>query len=200
MGFFSIEAFDLTMTDYESGNPLQAYYYTVKDIVDEYGEPRPLSIGQLVMAICFQQATTLESDIVTLMNSMAVTVQEIEVLTGIQEKIINSPDENGNLRHTEINDYDISQWPNGNYSSYTKVPWGDVSTMLSNEIGLSTKDLSSEQVISALSTALDDRNTVNQTDTIHLQSLTNKRDQRFDLISNVIKSFNNVLVSVANNL
>ena len=47
---------------------------------------------------------------------------------------------------------------------------------------------------------MDSLNTISQDTLIQLQSLTAKRDQSYDLVSNVLKSLNNVLVGNANNL
>ena len=46
---------------------------------------------------------------------------------------------------------------------------------------------------------MDEKNSFSQKTMIELQSLTQKRDQSYDMISNVIKSLNTVLVSNVNN-
>ena len=35
---------------------------------------------------------------------------------------------------------------------------------------------------------------------IELQSITNKRDQAYDMISNILKSFNTILTATVNNI
>ena len=47
---------------------------------------------------------------------------------------------------------------------------------------------------------MDSLNTISQDTLINLQSLTAKRDQTYDLVSNALKSFNTVLVGNANNI
>ena len=77
-------------------------------------------------------------------------------------------------------------------------------TSLSNVTGLpSGTSWSYEQVqtaISLLEDKMDSLNTISQDTLIQLQSLTAKRDQTYDLVSNVLKSLNTVLVGTVNNL
>jgi len=198
--------FNLSMTDPETGNRLQGQYYTLTGVMAADGKQlRPLSIGQLVMAVCLDQAVKLEADIVTKMQEMAKTVTRIEVLTLLQETIINNPDSTGKL--TLSHTYDLSQWPRAE----GKTPYGSAENwsttykfLTSDSDGPLCKGLTTtstaEEVVSAISSALDDQNTVNQEETINLQSLTNKRDQRYDMITNILKSFGNVMAAIANNL
>ena len=57
-----------------------------------------------------------------------------------------------------------------------------------------------QTVISVLEDKMDSLNTISQDTLIQLQSLTAKRDQTYDLVSNALKSFNTVLVGNANNI
>ena len=57
-----------------------------------------------------------------------------------------------------------------------------------------------QTVISVLEDKMDSLNTISQDTLINLQSLTAKRDQTYDLVSNALKSFNTVLVGNANNI
>ena len=57
-----------------------------------------------------------------------------------------------------------------------------------------------QTVISTLEDKMDSLNTISQDTLIDLQSLTAKRDQTYDLVSNALKSFNTVLVGNANNI
>lgn len=203
---FSVNTFNLSMDDPNTGNRLQANYYTVPGINDDNGNPRPLSIGQLVMALCLDQAVQFEAAVVEMMSQMANTIVKMEVLTGIQEVIANNPNANGEL-YLEGHTYDLSAWPGATLSS--TASWSETYQFLTDtKYGPDGKALcpglsatsSAEEVISAVSSALDDLNTVNQEEMIELESLTNKRDQRYDLITNVLKSFNNVMTSIANNI
>jgi hypothetical protein len=57
----------------------------------------------------------------------------------------------------------------------------------------------STDFLTALESKMDEKNTFSQQAMIELQSLTNKRDQAYDMVSNVLKSVNTVLVGIANN-
>jgi hypothetical protein len=57
-----------------------------------------------------------------------------------------------------------------------------------------------DDFISQIESKMDEKNSFSQQKMIELQSLTNKRDQSYDMISNVLKSLNTVLVGNANNL
>ena len=48
--------------------------------------------------------------------------------------------------------------------------------------------------------AMDERNSINQQTMIELQSATSKRDQAYDMISNILKSLGNVLTGTVNNM
>ena len=47
---------------------------------------------------------------------------------------------------------------------------------------------------------MDEKNTFSQQKMIELQSLTNKRDQSYDMISNVLKSLNTTIIGNINNM
>ena len=57
-----------------------------------------------------------------------------------------------------------------------------------------------QTVISLVEDKMDALNTISQETLITLQSLTAKRDQTYDMVSNILKSLNNVLVGNANNM
>ena len=62
--------FDLSMVSPETGEYLTARAYTVDGVLGVDNQPRLLSIGQLVMAICLQRATALEASIIEIMETM----------------------------------------------------------------------------------------------------------------------------------
>jgi phospholipid N-methyltransferase len=64
----------------------------------------------------------------------------------------------------------------------------------------SSANASSTDFITKLEAKMDEKNSFSQQSMIELQSLTNKRDQSYDMISNVLKSLNTTLVGNANNL
>ncbi|MBQ6247814.1 MAG: hypothetical protein IJK04_13170, partial [Kiritimatiellae bacterium] len=61
-------------------------------------------------------------------------------------------------------------------------------------------DILLDDFISALEAKMDEKNSFSQQKMIELQSQTSKRDQCYDMISNILKSLNTVLVGNANNL
>ena len=73
-----------------------------------------------------------------------------------------------------------------------------------SEIGLTgvpaSANADSSDFLTALEAKMDEKNSFSQQTMIELQSLTNKRDQSYDMISNVLKSLNTVLTGVANNI
>lgn len=216
MAFFEVHSYLLSDPTCEAtgrrvnaytGDPLAANYYTVNGILDDQGNLRQLSIGQLVMAICLARATELEDKIIKKMEAMAQTSLQLEVLTGIQETIVNNPNAKGDL--TLEHKYDISDWPLAAWKGGTELgSWAELLNFLladpAKAGGAGCKGLTAastpEEVLSEISTRLDSLNTVNQEDLIELQSLTSKRDNSYDLISNVQKSLNTVLLANARNL
>lgn len=60
--------------------------------------------------------------------------------------------------------------------------------------------LSTDELITKMESKMDSLNSFSQEKMIELQSATNKRDQSYDLITNVLKSLNTVQVGIANNI
>ena len=58
----------------------------------------------------------------------------------------------------------------------------------------------SSDFLSSLEAKMDEKNSFSQQTMIELQSLTNKRDQSYDMVSNILKSINTVLVANVNNM
>ena len=63
-----------------------------------------------------------------------------------------------------------------------------------------TANKNSTEFISSLESKMDENNTFSQKTMIELQSQTNKRDQAYDMISNVLKSFSTVMTATVNNV
>lgn len=191
--------YDLSMRDPETGRVLTGNVYRVSGI------NRDLSIGELVMAICLNRAVELESQIVDKMNVMANTTLLLEAMTQIQEAFVNEadgkdplanpitvsyPDKDGNLQTAIISD-----------ATSINNFLLDAGIDESQEIKIgSNGTTSATDIISGLSSIIDSKNSVNQADMIELQSLTNKRDQSYDLITNVLKSLFTTLSGNVNNL
>ena len=205
---FEINTIDLTGRDVESGKVLTANIYQLEGI------DRELSIGQLVMAICLDRATELEAKIIELMNDMTATTARIEELSALEDNLVNFAGSTGTNTLTPT-------WANFGYGSASDLPEGVTSTSTywttwlhdtfqidyitdsdGNTISAGTA-LTRDQVseyITLVENKLDSLNSLSQEKMIELQSNTNKRDQSYDLISNVLKSFNTVLLGNANNL
>ena len=185
---FEVDTIDLTMADSDTGMYLTGNVYYVDGVTDEFGNNRPLSIGQLVMAICLQRASDLEYKIVQMMNKMSITSEELSALTTIEEAIVNTPADSSLNMSTTIT-------VNGSSYTYTtflqhmgiSVPSGNINSYDSNEL------------ISSIESKMDSLNSMNQEEMIQLQSDTNKRDQSYDMISNVLKSLQNTMLGILNN-
>lgn len=194
-GFETVH-FDLSMCDPEYGTPLQANAYHVEGIRNVDGSLRDLSIGQLVMAICLQRASTLETDIVSMMSEMSMTAANLETLTTCQQLFADNESKSFNITPPITLTWNGKTKPDVDEAS-------DVLDFLTNKeqyVGLTIDaDASLDDVIQAISSKMDSLNSVNQEELVQLQSLVSKRDQSYDLITNVLKSLNTVLVGTVNN-
>ena len=169
---------------------LTANYYTVPGVTNPDGTPRALSIGQLVMALCLQRATELEAEIVKTVESLNKTSEDLERLTEIESAIVNATDSSVNLKTTKLAGTDVSY-----YDFLTQSQYG---------IGLpgvpETASSSSEQLITDIEAKMDSHNSFSQQTMIDLQSQTAKRDQSYDMISNILKSLHTTLMTNVNNI
>ncbi len=181
--------FNLSMDDPTTGSRLQGHMYNVT-VTDADGVTttalKNLSIGQLVMALCLERAVAKEKEIIDMMDKLNNTSNELEGLTTIETAVLGA-DSTLDLSTTlPVPNAGVS------YSSFLEtigitVPSGGVNK-------------NSADFISELEQAMDQRNSMNQRTMIDLQSSTNKRDQSYDMISNILKSLNTVLTGNANNL
>ena len=174
----------------EGQTSLTANYYTVPGVTNPDGSPRALSIGQLVMALCLQRATELEAEIIKIVEDLNKTSEDLERLTEIETAIVNATDSSVDLKNTKLKGTDISY-----YDFLTKSEY---------EIELKsvpeTADSSSEQLITDIEAKMDSHNSFSQQTMIDLQSQTAKRDQSYDMISNILKSLNTTLMTNVNNI
>ncbi|MBR5457944.1 MAG: hypothetical protein IKV56_04185 [Kiritimatiellae bacterium] len=174
----------------EGQTSLTANYYTVPGVTYPDGTPRALSIGQLVMALCLQRATELEAEIVKIIEDLNKTSEDLERLTEIEKAIVNATDSSVDLKNTKLEGTDISY-----YDFLTKSEY---------EIELKgvpeTANSSSEQLITDIEAKMDSHNSFSQQTMIDLQSQTAKRDQSYDMISNILKSLNTTLMTNVNNI
>ena len=192
MAFGTVE-FDLSMIDQETGRYLTARAYTVEGITDANGLPRELSIGQLVMAICLDRASKLEAGIIALMEEMNATSEQLAGMTKIEEEL---------LAATAANPLSLTS----NYIDYNGTSYSYKEFLTDRTVGIQLANVpnsahaESSDFITNLEAKMDEKNSFSQRTMIDLQSQTSKRDQCYDMISNILKSLNTVLVGNANNL
>jgi hypothetical protein len=174
----------------EGQTSLTANYYTVPGVTNPDGTPRALSIGQLVMALCLQRATELEAEIIKIVEDLNKTSEDLERLTEIESAIVNATDSSVNLKTTKLKGTDISY-----YDFLTNSEYG---------MGLKnvpeTANSSSEQLLTDIEAKMDSHNSFSQQTMIDLQSQTAKRDQSYDMISNILKSLHTTLMTNVNNM
>ena len=196
--YLSMTAHDLDGKD--TGAYLAADVYTVEGVTNADGSLRRLSIGGLVMALCLKRAHDLEmgygdsvsgqhvDGIVEIMNSLEGTTELLERMTEIETKVL---DGNVDLKTKKL-------WYQGVERTYYEflTTYTDVENV--PETG--TVNAKSTDFLAALETEMDSKNSFSQQTMIQLQSQTTKRDQAYDMVSNVLKSLNNTLVGNANNL
>ena len=186
--------FDLSMDDPTTGSRLQGRMYNVT-VTDADGVTTTaltnLSIGQLVMALCLERAVAKEKEVIETMNKLNNTSNELEGLTTIETAVLDTGTDATLDFSTTLPD------PNKGVS---------YQSFLEDTIGLTLPDSSikvnqgNSDFINKLEQAMDQRNSMNQRTMIELQSSTNKRDQSYDMVSNILKSLNTVLAGNANNL
>ena len=155
------------------------------------GSLRQLSIGQLVMAICLNRASKLEADIIALMEEMSATSAQLAALTEIENDILDGGANMDNINTSHVT-YD-----GRDYTFYD---------FLVNVMGFSPSDVptgfadgSNTDLITLIESKMDEKNSFSQQKMIELQSLTNKRDQSYDMISNILKSLNTTMTGIVNN-
>ena len=202
-----IDTFDLSMTSPDTGRYLTANFYTVDGVENADGSLRQLSIGQLVMAICLNRASKLETDIIALMEEMNATSAELKIMTTIEEKVIGwttaDPQPHPGYEHLY---HDTISGTGTNYDGKTYMDVLRSMGIIDNGIecvrwsgNKDPNDIMYDDFITKLEAKMDERNTFSQQKMIELQSLTNKRDQAYDMISNVLKSLNTTMTGIVNN-
>ena len=200
--------FDLSMASPDTGRYLTANVYTVDGVTNTDGSLRELSIGQLVMAICLQRASELETNIIALMEEMNSTSAQLEAMTEIENEIVKWPDElkAAGTSARSLNNYNVSSdnaaYPGVTYKT-ALVNMGVIANGISY-VRVSgnpdSDDIMYDDFISQLEAKMDEKNSFSQQKMIELQSLTNKRDQSYDMISNILKSLNTVLTGTVGNM
>ena len=183
--------FDLSMVSPESGEFLTARTYTVEGVENADGSLRQLSIGQLVMAICLNRASKLEADIIALMEEMSATSAQLAALTDIENDILDGGANMDNINTSHVT-YDGQ-----NYTFYDFLV--NVMKFSASDVPTGFADGSNTDLITLIESKMDEKNSFSQQKMIELQSLTNKRDQSYDMISNILKSLNTTMTGIVNN-
>lgn len=188
MSVFGTSAIDLSMCG-NDGQQLTANVYMLEGVQNADGSLREMSIGQLVMAICLSRATELENQIVAKMESMSESSAVLEALTEVDSYIV---------ENSKYADFTLSTAVTVTTTSGTKKTVTTANDLL-DALGVTrTGDYS--DVMSNVESEMDSLNSVSQTTLIDIQSLTSKRDDTYNLVSNVLKSLNTVMTGNVNNL
>jgi len=183
-----VDGIVLSMKSPETGRYLTANVYTVDGVYEADGvTPRLLSIGQLVMALCLNRAALLESSIIEKMSSVEDTSEQLELLTEIETAILES-DVNMSTKKVRYRGSDYTY-----HAFLTDI-------MDVNNVPTGTANADSAELLKAIESKMDEKNSFSQQTMIELQSLTNKRDQTYNMVSNVLKSLNTVMVGNVNNM
>ena len=182
-GVFGTSAIDLSMCNNE-GQHFTANVYMLEGVQNADGSLREMSIGQLVMAICLSRATELEQKIVGKMESIAGTSAQLEKLTALDKNMVEWMGDGTNKLYNR-------NWSNPQYAEALAIMgWGESATFAYADIA---------DTIAKVESKMDSLNSLSQTTLIDIQALTSKRDDTYTLVSNVLKSLNQVLIGNVNN-
>lgn len=207
IGEFGTELMPLTMRDAETGRILTSTVYTV-DGIDGV-----LSMGQLVMAICLSRASDVENELVKLMGEVEQTSQKLKGLTKIQAELVkwyeehaadatfgfDLSDDSWSFTYTDDETKLTKMYNVGNWREFlTDTEACGMTDELLKKDSLTRAEV--ETLINSLSDTMDSNNAVSQDQLIKMQSLTTKRDQAHDMVTNVLKSFNTEELGNANNM
>ena len=192
--------FDLSMVSPESGEFLTARAYTVEGVKNADGSLRQLSIGQLVMAICLSRASKLEADIIALMEEMSTTSAQLADMTKIEQAVIDDFAANQNGHAYNLNNVTVTSSTDGAVKLLRDLGViNSTQQYVRNDSILSNADIMYDDFITQIESKMDEKNSFSQQKMIELQSLTNKRDQSYDMISNILKSLNTTMTGIVNN-
>lgn len=202
---FEVDTIDMTMADPDTGMYLTANVYYLDGVTDATGVNRPLSIGQLVMALCLARAAEMEAEVVSLMNTMNTTSDRLAALTEIEQALVDYYAETGAANIYTLADHTISSgaFAGQNYKTILSSDGiGVIDSGVSwvyRENTQSAADILYSDLVTKIESKMDSMNSMNQKDMITLQSNTNKRDQAYDMISNILKSLHNTIMGNVGN-
>ena len=209
MDGFTVTTFDLSLTNSETGNPLVANLYHVDGI------SRALSIAELVMAICLQKATEIESAIIARMEAQSKMTVNLESLTEIQAALtakMTPPNAQTDGLETVAQLRKLAQAFDVSLIWYKEdgtlvrgkqgqKTYAEIETFLKStaEVKIDSGMTTIAEVVQAVSSRIDELNTTNQKEMIELQSDVAKRDNRYELITNMLKSIGTMNLNVVSN-
>ncbi|MBQ9368382.1 MAG: hypothetical protein IJT83_11415 [Victivallales bacterium] len=182
-------------SDADVDKTVQGNLYTVEGVKDADGSLRKLSMGELVMVVCLAKAAEKEAAIIDLMKTMSDNTATLEGLTDIETKLL------AGVNITTITGsylYDGVTYSNAvDFLAAAGVTF-TIAATAPNVPG--TLDTPLDEVLTQIESKMDSLNSFSQQKMIELQSETNKRDQAYDLITNILKSLNTVEVGIVNNI
>jgi len=209
MDTFTTGTIDLSMTNPDTGFRLQSNVYYVDGVVDALGAPRPLSMSQLVMAVCLARATELEADVVQQMEAMAENTERLEYYAKIETDMANwyeaNPEKEFDADKLQKkgyeNLYELIHRAEGESESTGLPTFDQFLEDVGESAGKRTWTYDEfEKFMTKVEDRMDAYNTMSQEQLISIQSTTSKRDDTYSLISNVLKSLNTILTGTVNNL
>lgn len=189
--------------DANGNSLLQRNVYKV-DGVTGIAADGTLSIGQLVMALCLARATKLEDEIIALMNEISENTEKLNTISAAQSDLTTWLAE-----HTSDTSYLNKDTPLASGKTWAQwitelnaigfnIPTETIVLFPITIQAYSQDELNS--YVSEMDSRMDELNTFSQETMISLQSTTSKRDQAYDMISNILKTLNTTLTGNANNI
>ena len=197
VGAFTSELTPLTVRNPETGRLLTANIYTIDGLEGEF------SMGQLVMAICLSRAVDIENELIEVMRDVDATSSRLDTLTQIQERFVDWFDNHGaGDKFTGFGE-EVSFTYDG--KTIAGSAWRDFlrNTCEMTLVEVPDGDLTKVQVeslIDSLSDRMDAYNSISQDQLIRMESLTMKRDQTYDMVTNILKTVNTQLLGNAGNV
>ncbi len=190
--------------DANGNSLLQRNVYKV-DGVTGIAADGSLSVGQLVMALCLSRATELEDKIIELMNEISTNTDKLNTISAAQSDLSTwlaehtSDTSRLNRDTTLASGKTWRQWITELNALGFNIPTTYDWAGRTYPIEAYTQDQLNSYV-SEMDSRMDELNTFSQETMISLQSTTSKRDQAYDMISNILKSLNTTLSGNANNI
>ena len=191
---FETNTVELSLPNAKTGKALTASVY---DVTFDDGSMRTMSIAQLVMAICLERATKMEAEVISLMEEMANSTTNIDALSDVELKIVELQESGNEVILSDIK----GEWPVSYIDKFSGKPRVETITTASDVLSYLDVDPNEapDTVIENIESKLDELNTNSQEQMIMLQSYTNKRDQSYEMISNIVKSLYTVLNGIVGN-